>query len=61
MTDWTKEPPSEPGWYWWCYRICDPIPVCIDQGGIAIEGDRAVPTKELGGKWWPEKIKEPPK
>jgi len=62
MTEWTKTPPTEPGWYW--YRD---FPVLPDTqagymnpygfwecAGLRTEAER------LPGEWWPERIQEPP-
>ena len=71
MSKWTKEPPTEPGWYWWRSDTDKPKILEVlwlgEQGkslGLYVRGG----SRNLyslgdwdGGEWWPERIKEPPK
>jgi len=69
MTDWQKEPPTEPGWYW--HRIFDNNPRCLkvflhpeNYDGVRDESILfvanmfdAIPLKRyLSGEWWPIRI-----
>ena len=60
---WSKEPPTEPGWYWWrpdmiseseivkCAKREQFVDVC--RGGMWSFSEA------LRGDWWPERIQEP--
>ena len=51
MAEWTQEPPTEPGWYW--YRA---------NGFLEIWEIYNEDTVQLlpAAEWWPEPIQEPP-
>ena len=63
---WTKEPPTEPGWYWW--RDEDQTPNCVDVIEDRFDYELKVENepgrwRELDclnhGEWWPDRIQEP--
>ena len=70
---WSKEPPTEPGWYWWrdCYGTLTAHPVKVSRSIVYLaegtgsewlafgiyEGSKTV--EEYVGVWWPEKINVP--
>ena len=61
MTQWTKEPPSEPGWYWFrVNRAFSPTPFRLLklQGGMRakLDTDCWVHIKSWKGLWWPERL-----
>lgn len=69
MSEWTKQPPTEPGWYWWRDEIDippdnEPRWVYLSPAGLMTENDdvdlNVSPPEELDGEWWPEQISEPP-
>lgn len=55
---WTKEPPTEPGWYWWRYGPgTRPGMVCLFQTGAVRHalahwaGEKEPTPAEMGGEW----------
>lgn len=64
VTEWTKEPPTEPGWYF--YRDFPALPdtqimrVHRDMMADSFSGIRT-DMLLLPGEWWPIPIQEPPK
>jgi len=59
---WTKEPPTESGWYWYRHALSSQPQVFEardTKDGISIYYDQWRPTFYFEGEWWPEKI-EPP-
>ena len=70
MSEWTKEPPTEAGWYWLRAptEIIDIVLVGQDVGPerkmtckYHTMGMDILISEMNGGEWWPEQIKEPPK
>ena len=65
MTEWTKEPPTEPGWYWWRDSIAQEIihlrwDSNSDDLGYWEPGTMLFhPADRRGGKWWLEPIQPP--
>ena len=64
MTEWTKEPPTEPGWYW-CKTsghamesFASPAKVDAD-GSILWDGYYRARDAIMGLRWWPEPIPPP--
>ena len=66
MSEWTKEPPTELGWYWW--RIGDRVEICrvVDGGYVdqpvafQFTGDQTGYMSEaIVGEWLPERIEVP--
>lgn len=60
---WTKEPPTETGWYGWRGIDIIPLNFVSSRGGelVAwhqIEG-RYIPAEQMGGEWWSEKLTFP--
>ena len=66
--DWSKKPPTEPGYYWWRYGPDDDLPDLLNlylspMGIMAPNEDDALhvsPPEKLDGEWWPERVQEPP-
>jgi hypothetical protein len=70
MTQWTNEPPTEPGYYWVRERITEAqgwgepdIARCLNAGvWRLLTGDR--PAYDVGARtwrqFWPERIEPPP-
>ena len=63
---WTKERPTEQGWYWWRHDKesdgfqCGPEPVLIiGTGDVWWRGDSERVIEDGKGEWWLEKISEP--
>ena len=62
---WTKEPPTEPGYYWWRLtpeHMHQQVQVCGEVlYVVATIGDHpiALPVSFVPGEWWPERIPEP--
>ena len=65
--NWTKEPPTEPGWYWW--RAGDDLPKLraleIQRRAadrvLIVRLCRSAPRADaIDGEWLPERIQEPP-
>lgn len=66
---WSKEQPTEPGWYWW--RDLDemgfigPMCVCVFQHHLKQElwgqcmEDKGAPLSEWPGEWWAEQVIPP--
>ena len=55
-TEWTREAPTVPGYYWWSDAIEDgrdwPIVVQVESGGnVAVCGDRTRGDVADGGEW----------
>ena len=64
MSEWTKEPPTEAGWYWWRYRSSHdaiPIHIIIQSDKPYVVGIGVYEALSCHGEWWSERIKEPPK
>jgi len=64
MTEWQKEPPTEPGWYWWQKGDYPTRPMEVFRFGKdyrLLGSTHPMPTavEDMGGEWWPERIKEP--
>ena len=64
---WTKEAPTEPGYYWWRKGNAAEIKHLVegmhgrdDLGFWSLVGPRFISVTEVGGQWWPERIQEPP-
>jgi len=69
--EWTKTPPTVPGWYWWRHPafnrgIASPVQVAVRDGKLM--GGRsvlpehmhvAIDSERPGGEWWSEPIQEP--
>lgn len=58
--EWTKEPPTEPGLYWWWDEDGDPIPVHLSIGRYTDKcfaeaiAYHSIPTSDVSrmGGWW---------
>jgi len=63
MSEWTKQPPTEPGWYWWRVRGNASITLKVYfSGGILRANTRPYPLPVIeinNGEWWAEQIPEP--
>lgn len=67
MSEWTKEPPTEPGWYWIKDTALEPDAVLVardvgPEGGLFVKyhvRGMGVMLDQINAEWWPEKI-EPP-
>ena len=62
MTNWTKEPPTEPGFYWWRDLEWqeDAKVIFVEQRGDQLK-TWGTTVQVMGGEWWPERIQEPHK
>jgi hypothetical protein len=65
---WSSEPPTEPGWYWWresATPIWPPSPVEVERDSRTghlfhrLDSDYDELLAMMGGQWWPEPL-EPP-
>ena len=59
---WTKEPPTEPGWYWWRRHSKTPDVVELKKSHLVMKmtwrGDVWY-ADDMQGEWWPDRIQEP--
>ena len=63
---WTKEAPTEPGWYWFRdIREPDAVLLCRDVGPdgklfckFHVRG-MGIMVDQMDGEWWPKKIELP--
>jgi hypothetical protein len=62
MGEWTKEPPTEPGWYWWRkYPESFAEPSTMNIAGHAyFRGDTEVRIRQGEGEWYSDPLPEPP-
>jgi hypothetical protein len=65
VNKWSKNPPTEPGHYWWRGSKKErPHPqwVAIFDGDlIAFRNTNVLSFERIGGEWWPERIEPPVK
>lgn len=62
--DWTTDPPTRPGWYWWRDEFHPPQ---VQHVVLYAYADTESPqlfcsfgfVDRMGGEWWSERIKEP--
>lgn len=64
MSEWTKEPPTEPGWYWFRHMkgsMHEVVMVSQFHSGLRVFGPAHdwISIDMLHGEWWPVPI-EPP-
>lgn len=60
--DWTTEPPTERGWYWWRYEPSHdaiPLQITMQSGTPHVIGIGVYEALTCHGEWWPERINEP--
>lgn len=65
MTHWTKEPPTEPGWYWW-RPMPEMMPVTVQVYGEFLHVSASISehpimlqVQNVIGEWGSERIAEP--
>jgi len=63
MSEWTKTPPTEAGYYWWQSKGIDMEIKHIQKpfGDLSVFGRNGIAysPESYRGLWWPERIKEP--
>lgn len=63
MSEWSKNPPTEPGFYWWRRHSKKPDVVELRKAKFVMKmiwrGDTWY-ADDMDGEWWPQRIPEPP-